>query len=77
MCTFTLKTTTKPNHHKYLITRDYKNINWEEFKTSLSEDQRLVTAATSDDPDIISISIQQAVTHHLDIAAPTKKIQVK
>ena len=77
LCVYTLKTTTKPNHPKYIITRDLKQIDWEYFNSQLSQDHRLTEAALSDDPDQISISIQQALIDQLDLAPPTKKIQIQ
>ena len=73
---FTIKTKNNPSHPRFIIKRDYKNINWDQLKVSLFTNPQLRECTQLEDPSLICKSIQDTVTHHLDQQAPSKKVQI-
>ena len=62
---------------KYILTRKFKNTNWQEINSLLQNDQRLKAAILESDPDIIFSLIQEAKVDSLQYSAPIVKIQMK
>ena len=62
---------------RYIITRRYSDINWDEMKSQISSDQRLALVHQLNDPDQISLAISQTIIDHLDQWAPTRRIQTR
>ena len=76
ICEYTLTMKVKISNPRYFISRNFKNIDWDELNQGLVKDQRILNAEKSNNVDIICQSIQDAITDQLDLQAPTKKIQV-
>ena len=62
---------------RYIISRAYKDINWDEMKRQISSDYRLGLVMTLNDSDKISLLITETITDHLNHWAPAKRIQVR
>ena len=59
------------------ITRKFKNVDWNEIRSKLSQDVRLATATCSTDPNIIFSQLSSAIQDSLHEQAPPSKIQIK
>ena len=73
---FTIKTKYNPSHPRFIIKRDYQDINWDQLRESLRTNPKLSECLLEDNPSRICKSIQDTLTHHLDQQAPTKKVQI-
>ena len=75
--TFTWSSKGQKSGIKYLVTRKFKNINWEEIRANLLNDNRLVEATLSTGPSEIYSLISEAIQDSLQEQAPPQKIQIK
>ena len=74
---FTFSTTTKPTQPRYVLTRQWENINWDLLKMNLKDDIDLDQANFSNDPSEICEILQSSINYHLNAMAPIRKIQLK
>ena len=73
---FTLQTTTKPNYPKYVMSRNYKKVDWDKLKSYIANNPKLKAIYDLDDPTQICMTIQEVILYYLDLQAPLKKIQI-
>ena len=73
---FSLKTKNKPIIPRFVISRKWDNINWDEVKVKLYCDTQLTLASQSEDPTEICQALQSAINKYMDEQAPLKKIQI-
>ena len=59
----------------YWLVRNYSKINWSQLKVELYQDPLISLAKTSEDPDVITSSIIDAVNNNLDNQESIKRIQ--
>ena len=74
---FVFNTTTKTSQPRYIINRNWKEINWDLLRLNLHNDSDLDQVNSMEDPDEICQIIQSTITYHPDNAAPLRKIQIK
>ena len=70
---FIINSITKPSHPRYILTRNWKSINWENFKFNLANDPILDPINKMTNPHKICESIQSLLNHHLENNAPISK----
>ena len=76
VCEYTLRTTVKPTHPRYVLSRNYKEVNWDKLKSDISSNPKLKLTNDMQDPNQVCNTIQEVVTYYLDQQAPVRKIQI-
>ena len=62
---------------RFTTSRKYSEINFDEMKSELNNDQRLYLAMGQNDPDLIADTIIKVIREQLDARAPQRRIQVR
>ena len=74
---FVFNTTCKTTQPRYVITRNWKDLNWDLLRLNLQNDVDLDQVNSLDNPHEICQVIQSSISYHLDNLAPLRKIQLK
>ena len=73
---FLIRTQTKPSTPRYILSRKWDLVNWDQVKTNLINDPDLAATSQMTDPNVICCTIQDSINHYLDEQAPVRKIQI-